>query len=363
MITGKIGRRPHVVAVHETGRSDRLVLPKKLAEGLGWEQTYPSSDGTRMFLFNENFLVHHDNISKFHVKPSALPDSWKLREIFVTGVVSVSDIALTELDLNVIISTELTSRAISQMMKNYSKRTALAFLRRLISTSEKRRQRFGLLNKTLFILSNKPWSCILIQGSHTEGIHPNLERYMILSSKHKDWSETYEQQQGVVRQETGRRYPSFSVLGESNDVSVSALPVEKLIVKADGLGEEFPAIDLDVDVEMITGDQLAIAKKMGRRKHTLELFVADCARSVSDIALTKLDLNVIISTELTNRAISQMMKNYSGYIMTISKFHVKPSPLPDSWKLRQIFVTGVVLDSYFAFKLEPQMTVIFLPHE
>ncbi|CAJ1942951.1 unnamed protein product [Sphenostylis stenocarpa] len=247
MITGKIGGRPHVVAVHvlllgESNDVSVSALPvEKLivkADGLGEEfpetgqrpgmgtNIYPSSDETRMFLFKENFLVHHDNISKFHVKPSALPDRWKLREIFVAGVV----------------------------------------LAKLIS------------------------------------------------------------------------------------------------------------IDLDVDVEMITDDQLAIAKKMGRRKHTLELFVADCARSVSDIGLTELDLNVIISAQLTSRAISQMMKNYSiyavsitirrvGYIMTISKFHVKPSPLPDSWKLRQIFVTDVVLGSYFAFKLEPQMTVIFLPHE
>jgi len=40
--------------------------------------------------------------------------------------------------------------------------------------------------------------------------------------------------------------------------------------------------------------------------------------------------------------------------MTISKDRVKPSPLPDSWKLREIFATGVVLGSYMAL-----MTVIF----
>lgn len=43
-----------------------------------------------------------------------------------------------------------------------------------------------------------------------------------------------------------------------------------------------------------------------------------------------------------------------GTIMTISKDRVKPSPLPDSWKLREIFATGVVLGSYMAL-----MTVIF----
>jgi len=40
--------------------------------------------------------------------------------------------------------------------------------------------------------------------------------------------------------------------------------------------------------------------------------------------------------------------------MTISKDRVKPSPLPDSWKLREIFATGVVLGSYLAL-----MTVVF----
>lgn len=40
--------------------------------------------------------------------------------------------------------------------------------------------------------------------------------------------------------------------------------------------------------------------------------------------------------------------------MTISKDRVKPSPQPDSWKLREIFSTGIVLGGYLAL-----MTVIF----
>ncbi|THF96639.1 hypothetical protein TEA_001622 [Camellia sinensis var. sinensis] len=43
-----------------------------------------------------------------------------------------------------------------------------------------------------------------------------------------------------------------------------------------------------------------------------------------------------------------------GTIMTISKDRVKPSPQPDSWKLAEIFVTGVILGGYLAM-----MTVIF----
>lgn len=40
--------------------------------------------------------------------------------------------------------------------------------------------------------------------------------------------------------------------------------------------------------------------------------------------------------------------------MTISKDRVKPSPLPDSWKLTEIFATGVVIGTYLALT-----TVIF----
>lgn len=40
--------------------------------------------------------------------------------------------------------------------------------------------------------------------------------------------------------------------------------------------------------------------------------------------------------------------------MTISKDRVKPSPLPDSWKLKEIFATGIALGGYLAL-----MTVIF----
>jgi H+-transporting ATPase len=44
----------------------------------------------------------------------------------------------------------------------------------------------------------------------------------------------------------------------------------------------------------------------------------------------------------------------SGTIMTISKDRVKPSPYPDSWKLAEIFTTGIILGGYLAM-----MTVIF----
>lgn len=45
---------------------------------------------------------------------------------------------------------------------------------------------------------------------------------------------------------------------------------------------------------------------------------------------------------------------FLGTIMTISKDRVKPSPVPDSWKLSEIFATGVIIGSYLAL-----MTVLF----
>ncbi|KAJ6332410.1 hypothetical protein OIU76_010742 [Salix suchowensis] len=102
------------------------------------------------------------------------------------------------------------------------------------------------------------------------------------------------------------------------------------------------------------------------------------ARSASDIVLTEPGLSVIISAVLTSRAIFQNYTIYvvsittrillgfllaaliwkfdfsafmvliiavlnDGTIMTISKDRVKPSPVHDSSKLKEIFATGVVL--------------------
>ncbi|GFS41645.1 H[+]-ATPase 8 [Actinidia rufa] len=43
-----------------------------------------------------------------------------------------------------------------------------------------------------------------------------------------------------------------------------------------------------------------------------------------------------------------------GTIMTISKNRVEPSLVPDSWKLKEIFATSVILGSYLAL-----MTAVF----
>uniref|UniRef100_A0A453JEE6 Plasma membrane ATPase n=6 Tax=Triticinae TaxID=1648030 RepID=A0A453JEE6_AEGTS len=214
----------------------------------------------------------------------------------------------------------------------------------------------------------------------------------------------------AIGKETGRRlgmgtnmYPSSALLGQKNsDESISALPVDDLIEKADGFAGVFPEHKYEIVKRLqarkhicgMTGDGVNDAPAL--KKADIGIAVADAtdaARSASDIVLTEPGLSVIISAVLTSRAIFQRMKNYTIYavsitirivlgfmllaliwkfdfppfmvliiailndgstIMTISKDRVKPSPLPDSWKLAEIFTTGVILGGYLAI-----MTVIF----
>jgi H+-transporting ATPase len=212
----------------------------------------------------------------------------------------------------------------------------------------------------------------------------------------------------AIGKETGRRlgmgtnmYPSSSLLGETKDSEVEALPVEELIEKADGFAGVFPEHKYEIVKKLqtrkhivgMTGDGVNDAPAL--KIADIGIAVADstdAARGASDIVLTEPGLSVIISAVLTSRAIFQRMKNYTiyavsitirivlgfmlltcfwrfnfppfmvliiailndGTIMTISKDRVKPSPTPDSWKLSEIFATGVAIGAYLAL-----MTVLF----
>ncbi|TVU16413.1 hypothetical protein EJB05_39974 [Eragrostis curvula] len=212
----------------------------------------------------------------------------------------------------------------------------------------------------------------------------------------------------AIGKETGRRlgmgtnmYPSSALLGQHKDSTLEALPVDELIEKADGFAGVFPEHKYEIVKKLqekkhivgMTGDGVNDAPAL--KKADIGIAVADAtdaARGASDIVLTEPGLSVIISAVLTSRCIFQRMKNYTiyavsitirivlgfmlialiwkydfspfmvliiailndGTIMTISKDRVKPSPLPDSWKLKEIFATGIVLGTYLAI-----MTVIF----
>ncbi|XP_073105066.1 plasma membrane ATPase isoform X2 [Elaeis guineensis] len=186
----------------------------------------------------------------------------------------------------------------------------------------------------------------------------------------------------AIAKETGRRlgmgtnmYPSSSLLGQVKDEDIAGLPVDELIEKADGFAGVFPGDGVnDAPALKVADIGIAVAG------------ATDAARSASDIVLTEPGLSVIISAVLTSRAIFQRMKNYTiyavsitirmvvgfmlisliwkfdfspfmvliiailndGTIMTISKDRVKPSPMPDSWNLGEIFTTGSVSGWYLS---------------
>ncbi|KAJ9706971.1 hypothetical protein PVL29_002104 [Vitis rotundifolia] len=214
--------------------------------------------------------------------------------------------------------------------------------------------------------------------------------------------------QMAIAKETGRQlgmgtnmYPSSSLLGHNKDQSVATLPVDELIEKADGFAGVFPEHKHEIVMQLqsrkhivgLTGYGVNDAPAL--QKADIGFAVADstdAARGASDIVLIHPGLTAIISAVSTSRSIIQMMKTYSIYavsitihivlgfllltafwkfnfppfmvliiaifndvaIIAISKDGVKPSPVPESWKLSEIFVTGVVLETYLAL-----MTVVF----
>ncbi|GAU13729.1 hypothetical protein TSUD_348330 [Trifolium subterraneum] len=185
----------------------------------------------------------------------------------------------------------------------------------------------------------------------------------------------------AIAKETGRRlgmgtnmYPSSSLLGRNKDEN-EALPVDELIEKADGFAGVFPEHKYEIvkilqekhHVVGMTGDGVNDAPAL--KKADIGIAVSDAtdaARSAADIVLTEPGLSVIISA--LGFVLLALIWEYDfppfmvliiailndGTIMTIAKDRVKPSPTPDSWKLPEIFATGVVIGTYLAL-----VTVLF----
>ncbi|KAI5435763.1 hypothetical protein KIW84_022260 [Lathyrus oleraceus] len=138
----------------------------------------------------------------------------------------------------------------------------------------------------------------------------------------------------AIAKETGRRlgmgtnmYPSSSLLGQSKDAAVAALPVDELIEKADGFAGVFPEHKYEIVKRLqerkhicgMTGDGVNDAPALKRADIGIVVADAtDAARGASDIVLTEPGLSVIISAVLTSRAIFQRMKNYTIYVVSIT---------------------------------------------
>ncbi|KAJ6355217.1 hypothetical protein OIU77_005746 [Salix suchowensis] len=162
----------------------------------------------------------------------------------------------------------------------------------------------------------------------------------------------------AIGKETGRR------LGMARMQGIAGIPVDELIEKADGFAGVFPEHKYEIVKKLqerkhicgMTGDGVNDAPAL--KKADIGIAVADAtdaARGASDIVLTEPGLSVIISAVLTSRAIFQRMKNYTIYAVSITIRIVLGFLLVALiWKFDFSPFMGVVLGTYMSI-----MTVVF----